>query len=538
MNKVKRNMFSRSPLSASFVVLLAGFATLFLTQPSLAQTDTDSPAIPPQIQEDVHTREGVRAVLRGPVDDEQYVGGPGDGFAITLWAQNVLSMRETVTPEGELVIAGVATIDVAGKRLDQVKADIRAHLGKLYRNVKVSVSLIELRKILVNIVGDVAAPGTYTGTALDLTSDLIKKMGGLGEEASWRNIVITRRDGTQEKVDLIRYRNVGDFASNPPILDGDVIFVPRATSFVFINGTVARPGRYEFVEGETIGSLLQVAGGLARGAVGDTVELREFVDSVTTRSVLVDLSRQDGRDYLMSDGDQVYVRSIPEWRKVKIVELEGEFIHPGLYGVNEGIDRIADIIERGGGFTREASLYEANLIRSKGVDEVDLEFERLKTVPVEEMNETEYAYFKTKSRERKGIVVVDFEKLMSGEEWENILLKDGDRIVVPKKRETVAVSGQVAHPGNITYTTGKKASYYIERAGGYSPNASKGKTKVIKGATGEWLSEKKAGVLLPRDVVWVPEKPERDLWKFVQDVARFTASIATVYLVVDQATRN
>jgi len=367
---------------------------------------------------------------------------------------------------------------------------------------------------------------------------VVDQAGGFGENASQRNIRITRRSGETVIADLVRYQNTGDLSANPPILDGDVVFVPFATGFVHVDGTVSRPGRYELVAGETVGSLIETAGGFGRAARSDTVEVREFVDSVTTRTVLVDIRRPDGFSSALDDGDQIYVRAIPKWRLVERVILEGEVVYPGAYGINEGDDRLSSVLERAGGPTEKASLLDAKLIRTVGMDEVDLEFERLKKIPVEEMTETEYAYFKTKSRERRGIVVVDFEKVARGDTAENVLLKNGDIVQFPKKREGVAVSGQVGEPGMVLHVPGMKYEYYIERAGGYAADARKGKTRVIKGATGEWVPAGDAGVLVPGDVVWVPEKPERDWWATIQDVARFAASIATVYLVIDQAANN
>ena len=112
------------------------------------------------------------SALAGPVDDATYVVGPGDVFSITVWGQNVVSHRATVSPEGELVIPGVATVAVAGRLLRDTKADVARSLESFYRDVEVSVSLVGLRNILVNVLGGVIDPGTYVGTALDPAGDL------------------------------------------------------------------------------------------------------------------------------------------------------------------------------------------------------------------------------------------------------------------------------------------------------------------------------------------------------------------------------
>jgi protein involved in polysaccharide export with SLBB domain len=475
------------------------------------------------------------AALQGPVDGDTYLVGPGDRFLITIWGQGVASYRATVTPEGELVLAGIATVPAAGKSLSEVKAEVESSLDELYLDVEVSVSLVGLRRMLVNVLGRVAVPGVYEGTALDLAGELVRLAGGLREGASDRNIIITRRSGETRRVDLVRYGNAGDVSANPPILDGDVIFVPHATGLVYVYGAVAVPGEYEFVEGETVGDLIDVAGGFTRGAVRDSVELREFVDDVTTVSSIVDASTRPGRSTVLTDGDQVYVREINEWRRVTSVDVRGEVERPGPYGIEEGTDRLSDVIGRAGGPTDEASLRSASLIRPGPEGETDEEFERLKTIQVGEMTEMEYAYFKMRMRDRAA-VVVDFEKALSGDPCEDVPLLGGDMIIVPKRVATVDVVGQVVDPGEVEHVPGKRFRYYIRQAGGYASDARANRVKVIKSGTSSRLAANRVGTLEPGDVIWVPERVETDWWKLVREAAGLLTSVITAYVVIDQAT--
>ena len=151
------------------------------------------------------TRLSGGGALRGPVDEQQYVVGPGDAFAIIVSGASVDSYRLEVTPEGDVALPGISTTSVAGMRLVDAKAAIRSALAKQYRNVDVHISLVELRRIEVHVTGNVIRPGTYVGTALDPTGALIEAAGGLGENASRRNIRVTRRNGEQRRVDLVRY---------------------------------------------------------------------------------------------------------------------------------------------------------------------------------------------------------------------------------------------------------------------------------------------------------------------------------------------
>jgi protein involved in polysaccharide export with SLBB domain len=178
------------------------------------------------------------------------------------------------------------------------------------------------------------------------------------------------------------------------------------------------------------------------------------------------------------------------------------------------------------------------LIRTLYEGDPDLEFERLREMPVAEMSDDEYSYFKTKSRQLHQVVVVDFEKLfMKDDKAEDILLQRGDIIDIPAIRKTVNVNGLVNDPGAVQYRAGKKLSYYIDQAGGYHWNARKSRVRVIKGSTGQWLKPSKVRGIEPGDVIWVPEKPERNYWDLFKDFVRVSAEIATVILVAHQVTK-
>ena len=475
--------------------------------------------------------------LRGPVDEARYVVGPGDQLLVVIWGKSTVSHTVLVGPEGELVLPGLAPLSVAGLTLREAKARIETGLGDIYRNVEISVSLSAVRTMRVSVLGNVLLPGEYTGTALDLAGEMIELAGGLGEGASERNISIRRGGGGFDRVDLVRYRNTGDMDTNPPILDGDVVFVPNAVAFVTVDGGVSWPGTYELGPGDTVGDLLEIAGGFARGAVRDTVLLRRFVDNRTTRSVSVDASDPESLRMPLSDGDQVYVRSVTEWRESQRVFIEGEVVHPGPYGINEGVDRLSQVIRRAGGLTEKASIRDARIIRETDPDDIDLSFEWLSGVPVRDMGETERAYWKSRTQDEPGTVVSDLGRALAGDDRHDVLLMDGDLIQIPRTSLTVRVGGQVASPGFVTYVPGKNYAYYIRAAGGYESGARSNAVKVIRGMNGEWVPARRAGELEPGEEVWVPERREGAVWRMIREVATFAASVATAYLLIDQATQ-
>jgi len=480
--------------------------------------------------------QGVPMSLRGPVDEARYMVGPGDQLMIVIWGKSTITHTVLVGPEGELVLPGLAPLRVAGLTLRDAKAQIEASLRDVYRNVEISVSLSSVRTMRVSVLGNVLLPGEYTGTALDLAGEMIEMAGGLGQGASERNISIRRGGGGSGRVDLVRYRNTGDMDANPPILDGDVVFVPNAVAFVEVDGGVSWPGTYELGPDDTVGDLLEIAGGFARGAVRDTVLLRRFVDSTTTRSVPVDASDPESLRLSLSDGDQVYVRSETEWRETQRVFVEGEVVHPGPYGINEGVDRLSQVIRRAGGLTERASTRDARIVRELDVADVDLALDWLIGVPVAEMGETERAYWKSRTQDEQGAVVSDLGRALAGDVAHDVLLMDGDRILIPRISQTVKVGGQVANPGFVPHVPGERYKYYIKAAGGFESGARSNAVKVIRGTNGEWVPAGGAGALEPGEEVWVPERREGSGWRTVREIATFAASVATAYLLIDQAT--
>jgi protein involved in polysaccharide export with SLBB domain len=135
-------------------------------------------------------------------------------------------------------------------------------------------------------------------------------------------------------------------------------------------------------------------------------------------------------------------------------------------------------------------------------------------------------------------VVADFEHALEGDEFADVLLMDGDKIVIPKRSENVEVIGQVADPGEIRHVPGKRFTHYIREAGGYSSGARRNRATVIRRATGEWVSARRAGALEPGDTIWIPERLETDWWRVAREVAAFVTSVVTAYVVIDQAVGN
>jgi protein involved in polysaccharide export with SLBB domain len=476
---------------------------------------------------------------------DAYRLGPGDMIAVTIWGELPAAHDLMVSPEGKLLIPLVGEIYVNRLLLPEATEQIRAAVKTAYRNVEVSVTLVKLRIFQVHVVGEVLKPGTYEARAVDRLSSVVFRAGGLTERAGMRSIEIRNADTLRTKADLLRFMRLADLGANPLLQDGDVVYVPLRKERVWAQGALRRPGDYELVPGDSLGGLVALAGGLLDGAILDSIEVAGYApDGVSTelRRFKVPSEGASGGIFglkgLRGD-DRIYIQRLPKFHEERLITIDGEVLYPGVYDIEEDSTTLREAIERAGGFTPQASLEDAELIRTRGEGTKDRDFERLSKLDPSEMAPEEYDYVRARSRQREGWMAIDFIRLFrEGDRSLDVVLERGDIIHVPPRRNYVRVMGRVLRPGNVVYRPGADADYYIEEAGGYLWNARRGKVRIIKTISGQWLKKSDFVDLEPGDTVWVPEKPDRDYWKAFRDTVSVLTGLATIYIVAQNATRN
>ncbi len=510
--------------------------------------------------------------LEAAIDAENYRLGPGDTLMVGIWTPDPVVRTLGVTVEGKIIIPNVGEFDVDGVLLNDARARIHEALLRYFRNVDITIALTSLRRFQVHVLGQVEHPGTYLGTAVDRVSAAVSWAGGFTKTASQRHIVVSSADSVRAYADLFIFLERGIPSANPWLRDGDIVYVPYSRYRFSVQGAVNDPGTFEFLAGDRFSEALGFAGGFTPEAFPDSIEIARYVDvdrhpvrffaiaggdlvpadSAATaylpplagRFDLSEVGPQFGLspsypDFDLQPDDIIFVRAIPEYRVKRLVEIRGEVVYPGEYAIVEGESRLLDTIQRAGGVTPEAFLTEATLIRREAIRLEDREYERLKSIPPADMTEDEYEYFKLRSRENPGRMVVDFHRLiLRGDQTQNLLLRNGDLITIPTARDFISVLGMVSTAGNIPFQDGWTAHDYLEKAGGFAENADKGKTRVIRASTGEWVSLDEAKTLEAGDTIWVPEKPEHNYWQLFRDVIAVTTQIVTIYLVVDRAVSN
>jgi protein involved in polysaccharide export with SLBB domain len=313
---------------------------------------------------------------------------------------------------------------------------------------------------------------------------------------------------------------MGDVDANPFVSGGDVIFFPPKDRIVGVFGAVGHEGRVDFVEGERLNDLIDVCQGFRSQAFLDSVEVVRFQeDHQSTRRFFLDLRNypnDEDANITLEAGDLILVRAVPQYRQHRLVLVTGEVRYEGSYSIEAGRTTLRDVIHRAGGFTADASLEEAVVIRKPPESEKDAEFERLQKIPAADMREDEYEYFKARSREKVGAMVVNFKRLfLQGDASQDIVLREGDVVEVPKLKNYIRVIGRVNSPGNVIFNARWTYLNYIQATGGFGWRADDGDVRVVKARSGELVDADNQGDydLEPGDTIWVPEVPEVKFWE-------------------------
>ena len=413
---------------------------------------------------------------------------------------------------------------------------------------------VPLARNIVTIEGEVNRESVFElkpGLNEKLT-DLIDLAGGFTEYAFEDKIEISRleEDGSR-KLQYVNYREIiaGDSTQNLLLKNEDEIKVYSKLDQVHerkvsIFGEIRNPGEYDLENNMHLSDLILKAGSLTRKAYTLAAEVAKIDPGQPTKFLEINLQNlvngtNGHSDVLLEEDDQVFVRQIPQWEVGLTVDVQGEVMFPGKYSIVKDSTYLSEILDKAGGFTEVAFLQEAVLIRPKNRLKFDKEFERLSVMRREEMSDLEYQYFVMRQNTSDiNEIVVDFEKLFANREKnQDVILENGDIIVVPKAPRVVTITGRVGKPGGVTFNPSANLEYYLSKSGGASWDADLGKTKVIK-VSGEVLDDEDVKSFQPGDIIWVPRKSDKKFWPVFLQVVSVTAQLAAIYLIIDTSIRR
>ena len=356
-----------------------------------------------------------------------------------------------------------------------------------------------------------------------------------------RSIRLTRQ-GKTTVCDLRAFMLKGDIEQNPLLRDGDVINVPSISQTVNILGMIYEPGDYEYLPGDTLQKIFELAKGIRQEADLSKVTIYRYADNMQDFQILhFDLGKYNSDPSVanipLKNADRIIVPENSLYRRKWKVQVTGRVVTPGEYLIDSS-STLYDVLSRAGGPTKDGDLSMAIYLNQAFNESFDAEFERLKGLTMTQMTPLEYNYMRTRMRQIKGKYSVDIEKIWNSKGTEeNLSLHDGDVIYIPERLDMVWVSGQVRRPGMQQIIPGKDWKYYIAEAGGFTNNRRGGGIRVIRYQSGNWVKPTKSMVLMPGDIIFVPEKTDRDVWTDIKDILLLATQVVTIFVGVSALTK-
>ena len=380
---------------------------------------------------------------------QNYKLGPGDAVFIDIYGASQKTIEGTISPDGEITIDGFGPVYVSGLTVAQANSKLRSTLGARYSSSQIKLTVGQTKTIMVNVMGEVKVPGTYTLSAFATVFHALYMAGGTNELGTLRSIKVYRNNKLVTVVDIYDYILNGKLTGNIRLADNDVIVVGPYDCLVNITGKVKRPMYYEMKRNESLSTLLKYSGGFAGDAY--TKSVRVVRKTGQQRSVF-NIEEFDMASFHVSDGDSVSVDSIlPRYENT--VELKGAVFRPGLYQLGNNINSVRSLIEHAEGITEEAFTNRAVMHRMKADRTLE-------------------------------VVSVDLAGILNGTSAD-IPLKENDVLFVPTKQDamvdrTITIHGEVHYPGIYKYADNETIEDFILQAGGLRESASMVKVDVAR----------------------------------------------------------
>ena len=380
---------------------------------------------------------------------QNYKLGPGDAVFIDIYGASQKTIEGTISPDGEITIDGFGPVHVSGLTVAQANSKLRSTLGARYSSSQIKLTVGQTKTIMVNVMGEVKVPGTYTLSAFATVFHALYMAGGTNELGTLRSIKVYRNNKLVTVVDIYDYILNGKLTGNIRLADNDVIVVGPYDCLVNITGKVKRPMYYEMKRNESLSTLLKYSGGFAGDAY--TKSVRVVRKTGQQRSVF-NIEEFDMASFHVNDGDSVSVDSIlPRYENT--VELKGAVFRPGLYQLGNNINSVRSLIEHAEGITEEAFTNRAVMHRMKADRTLE-------------------------------VVSVDLAGILNGTSAD-IPLKENDVLFVPTKQDamvdrTITIHGEVHYPGIYKYADNETIEDFILQAGGLRESASMVKVDVAR----------------------------------------------------------
>jgi len=401
----------------------------------------------------------------------------------------------------------------------------------------------------LEIKGAVYRPGIYQfGGSLNTVRQLVEKADGLmGDAFTARAVLHRERDNLTREVISVDIKKVLDGTiPDIPLQKNDVLYIPsihdlQDMGVITVFGEVARPGELPYADNMTLEDIIIQAGGLKESAstvrvdVSRRIKDNKSTDVSSTIGKMYSFSLKDGfvidgePGFVLQPYDQVYVRRSPGYQEQANVDITGEVLYDGTYALTNKSERLSDLVKKAGGVTPFAYVKGAKLIRQAN----DEELKRMEDVFKMMRREMGQANMDSLKLDLDSVysVGIDLELAMKNPgSSADVVLRAGDKLVVPELSNTVKINGAVMLPNTVAYKDKKSVKYYISQAGGFANNARKSRAFIIY-MNGQVAKVKGSGrnMIEPGCEIIVPIKDKNGRMNF-QTILGIASSIGSLGL--------
>tara|TARA_X000000950_G_scaffold189264_1_gene228843 strand:- start:3416 stop:5254 length:1839 start_codon:yes stop_codon:yes gene_type:complete len=461
-----------------------------------------------------------------------YVLGPGDELRINFYGSVKASRKVKIDREGNIFLKELGTLNFSGLSFRKTEEELNRIVEASLIGTEASISLIKVRPIQIFIVGQSMKPGSYNLNALASISTALFESGGPNSSGSLRNITLKRSNEVIGKLDLYELFIKGNSSANLKIQSGDVLLINPVEKKVEIFGEVNTQAIFELTEGEDFDDLISYASGLKLQA--DKAKIVLTRESLDNTIFVKEMTLSEIRKFPLKSGDSIFVDRLPiisvdaNKDRRESVTLEGAFKNPGSYYLKKE-ETLSQLIERAGGYSEEAYIEAGIFLRTSvakrekdGLTRAAIDLEKgiaraLQTGQFSQVRSPDLAIRlignivkQLKEARPLGRIVASFdlEKMKDNNTGLDILLIDDDRIIMPKRKSTITVSGEVLSPSSFVYSKNLNFLDYINLAGGLKDSADENNLFYLlpNGQAGKpsrnWFNNEK---LLPGTVIVVPQ---------------------------------
>ena len=429
--------------------------------------------------------------------------------------------------------------------------DIDYSVFKLMDGDSLTVSaMLKRYENKLEIKGAVFRPGIYQYSGqLNTIKQLVAKAEGVTGDAFMGRAVLhrEREDLTKEiiQVDLKGILN----GTKPDIAlqRNDELYIPSIHDLqdigtISIFGEVARPGEFPFAENATLEDMIIQAGGLKESASTVRVDVSRRIKNskgTETPNEIGEMFHFALKEGFVIDGepgfklkpyDQIFVRKSPAYQPQINVKVNGEILYEGTYALTQKTERLSDLVQKAGGVTPYAYIKGARLVRRINAEE------RMRMQSVLDMAEntaegSDSIDLKKLDLGNVYYVGIDLEKALAKPKSDaDLVLREGDELIIPEFNNTVRISGAVMYPNTVSYANNKSLSYYIEQAGGYGTLAKKSKAYIVymNGQVKKARSHS-SSIIEPGCEIIIPSKEKNPhSLQNILSIATTSASLATM----------